>query len=70
MSDDSPRPMTLVLLTDPTLEFVARHEVTAVRPPGVVMLVRPPKDDGRVFVYAYRENPDTFVYREAVMVKA
>ncbi len=64
--------MTLTLLTDPELEFVERVELALKSPPGVVILDG--RNEGvvptsRTFVYAYRENPDSFVYREATHVK-
>jgi hypothetical protein len=61
--------VTIVLLTDPALEFVSRHdlELELPRPPGVIIKAGGQAD--RMFVFAYRENPDTFVYRETVAVK-
>lgn len=53
--------MTINLITDPALEVVHSEEAPSFKTaPGVVLWGE------RVFVYSYRENADTVVYRETL----
>ncbi len=69
LSVDAPvRMISLVLMTDPGLAFVKRVEVpwserTDRKCPGVVIF------EERAFMFAYQENPTSFVYRETVAVQ-
>lgn len=55
--------VNVVLVTGSTLEFVHRGEVPESNPmPGVI------KWGDRIFIYAYQENPHSFIYRETLAV--
>jgi hypothetical protein len=50
-------------MTGPALDFVHREEIPDYTPaPGVINW------NGRAFVFAYQENPETLVYRETLAV--